>query len=324
MATILPLDLLPSLANDLARVETALFTWTSSEYPYMTQIAQHLIRAGGKRVRPGFSLAAAAAVRGSAEPASEETILGAAAVELVHLGSLCHDDVMDDATTRRGVASVNAEWGNLKAILAGDFLLAKASEIAASLGTEVAGLLAATISELCEGQMLELRDTFDLERTEEDYLRSIDGKTASLLSTACRIGGLTVNADVATLDALTVFGRSYGMAFQIMDDVLDLVANDSTMGKPTGHDIAEGVYTLPLLQALAAHEGPLAHNEPAYSADELATTLLGLVTPHYVEQALNRARSYAATAVDSLVSLPSGAGHETLARATDYLTSQLD
>ena len=123
-------------------------------------------------------------------PAAADVVSGAVSVELVHLGSLYHDDVMDDATTRRTVESVNARWGNLKAILAGDYLLARASEIAASLGTEVAGLLAATIARLCEGQVLELQHTFDVGRTEEAYLASIDGKTASLLATACRIGAI--------------------------------------------------------------------------------------------------------------------------------------
>jgi heptaprenyl diphosphate synthase len=124
-------------------------------------------------------------------PADLDVVRGGVSVELVHLGSLYHDDVIDEATTRRTVDSVNARWGNLRAILAGDFLLAKASEIAASLGVEVAGLLAATIGRLCEGEVLELQDAYDVSRTEEAYLwRSIEGKTASLLSSACRIGGI--------------------------------------------------------------------------------------------------------------------------------------
>ena len=185
-------------------------------------------------------------------PATADVISGAVSVELVHLGSLYHDDVMDDATTRRTVESVNARWGNLKAILAGDYLLARASEIAASLGTEVAGLLAATIARLCEGQVLELQHTFDVGRTEEAYLASIDGKTASLLATACRIGGIVAELPRPVIEQLTHFGHSYGMAFQIVDDILDVVATDEQLGKPSGHDLVEGVYTLPVLRVLAA------------------------------------------------------------------------
>jgi len=173
------------------------------------------------------------------------------AVELVHLGSLYHDDVMDEARTRRNVQSVNDRWGNLVAILAGDFLLARASEIAASLGTEVAGLLAATIGRLCEGQVRELAETFDVDRNEESYLSSIAGKTAALLATACRVGAITAGLDRPAIDALTDYGQRVGMAFQIVDDVLDVVATDQELGKPAGNDLVEGVYTLPVIRALA-------------------------------------------------------------------------
>src|SRR6185503_14621638 len=128
-------------------------------------------------------------------PATPEVISGGVSVELVHLGSLYHDDVMDDATTRRGVESVNHRWGNLMAILAGDYLLARASEIAASLGTEVAGLLAATIGRLCDGQVSELRALFAVDRSETAYFGSITNKTASLTSAACRIGGIVAGAE---------------------------------------------------------------------------------------------------------------------------------
>ena len=195
--------------------------------------------------------------------------MGAVSVELVHLGSLYHDDVMDDATTRRTVPSVNARWGNLKAILAGDYLLAKASEIAASLGTEVAGLLAGTIAKLCEGQVLELQAAFDTHRTEQAYLASIDGKTASLLATACRIGGIVADLPREQIDALTVFGRSFGMAFQIVDDLLDVTSTDEELGKPAGHDLVEGTYTLPVIRTL---------QDGGAAADEL-TRLLARLRP---------------------------------------------
>ena len=189
---------------------------------------------------------------GNDEPASEEAIAGGISCELVHLGSLYHDDVMDESTQRRGVETVNAKWGNLQAILAGDFLLAKASEIAASLGTEVAALLARTIGHLCAGQIEELRHTYNVNRPVDAYLSSIDGKTASLYATAARIGGLVAGHERTVVDALTNYGTAYGMVFQIVDDVLDLTATDAQLGKPAGHDMEEGVYTLPVLHTLAA------------------------------------------------------------------------
>src|SRR3546814_2876566 len=150
----------------------------------------------------------------------------------------------------RGVDSLNARWGNLKAILAGDFLLAKASEIGAGLGTEVAGLLAATIGRLCEGEVHELRRAYDATRTEESYLTAIAGKTAALFATACRVGGIVGDLPRADIDRLTEFGRLYGMAFQVVDDILDVIATDEQLGKPAGHDIAEGIYNLPVIRAL--------------------------------------------------------------------------
>lgn len=239
---------LPALGANLARLEVALRESVRAENPFLTEVAGHLIGAGGKRLRPALALASAAA---GGVATSDDILSGGVSVELVHLGSLYHDDVMDDAPSRRGVESVNSRWGNLVAILAGDFLLAKASEIAASLGTEVAGLLAATIGRLCEGQVGEIKSAFDVNRTEEAYLTSIAGKTASLMAAACRIGGITAGLERPRIEALTTFGEAFGMVFQIRDDVLDIVGTDESLGKPAGHDLVEGTYSLPVIYALA-------------------------------------------------------------------------
>jgi heptaprenyl diphosphate synthase len=196
-----------------------------------------------------LALAAGYAAGGDG-PVSDDVITGAVAVELVHLGSLYHDDVIDEASTRRGVESVNHRWSNIVAILAGDFLLARASSLAASLGVEVAGILAATIGELCQGQVLELQRLYDVSRDEAAYFGSIEGKTASLMATACRIGAIVGGLDRRAVDALTEYGRHVGMVFQIVDDVLDLTATDEELGKPSGLDLAEGIYTLPVIYAL--------------------------------------------------------------------------
>ena len=280
MAPPTPLLALPGMASQLERVETALRASVVTEDPYLTEIASHLIRAGGKRLRPALAVASGAC--GSPDlDVPDGVILGGVAVELVQVGSLYHDDVMDEALTRRGVESVNARWGNLRAILAGDFLLAKASEIAASLGTEVAGLLAATIGRLCEGQVAELQTTFSPDRTEEEYQRAIAGKTASLFAAACRIGAIVAELPRREIEALTLFGSRYGMAFQVVDDVLDVVATDEQLGKPAGNDLAEGIYTLPVLRAL---------RDPAVGA-ELRELLGRPLDPPGVEQARSLVRT---------------------------------
>jgi heptaprenyl diphosphate synthase len=250
-------------------------------------------------------------------------VQGGVSCELVHLGSLYHDDVMDEAETRRGVDTVNAKWGNLQAILAGDFLLAKASEIAASLGTEVAGLLARTIGRLCEGEITQLRHTYDANRPEASYLASIEGKTAALFATATRIGGIVAGLDRPTIETLTSYGLAYGMVFQIVDDLLDLTSNEASLGKPAGHDMVEGVYTLPVLRTLAAG-GP--------SAGELADLLgkplgaierekaLGIVRSNDgLDEARAVAAEYVASAQELCSSLPDSAATQALAAAPGAL-----
>ncbi|MFV0316499.1 MAG: polyprenyl synthetase family protein [Microthrixaceae bacterium] len=321
-----PLSVLPSMEGDLQRVESQLLSAVRSDEEFLTEIASHLITAGGKRVRPGFCIASAATTLSSDTAASAEVITGGVAVELVHLGSLYHDDVMDEAATRRSVQSVNSRWGNLRAILAGDFLLARASELAAGLGTEVAGLLAATIGRLCEGQLLELQHAFDPCRTEESYLRSIGGKTAALLESACRIGGLVAGVSDDHLEALTTFGHSYGMAFQMVDDVLDLVCDESEVGKPVGHDLEEGTYTLPVLFALAGPDGEelasMLHegiDEPTRrKAIELVAAGEGI--PHTID----RARQVAGAGRAALGELPPSPGMRGLDAAAAYLLETVE
>jgi heptaprenyl diphosphate synthase len=242
---------LPALSESLDRVEMALRRAVAVDEPFMREVAGHLVLAGGKRLRPALVVASAAA---AGRRVSDNVIEGAVSVELVHLGSLYHDDVMDGAGQRRGVPSVNSQWGNVVAILAGDFLLARASEIAASLGTEVAALLARTIGQLCQGEVSQLRHAFNPDRTEAEYFESVQGKTASLLATSARVGAIVSGADRVAVEAVTAFGQAFGVAFQIWDDIRDLVASDAALGKPAGHDLVEGTYTLPVLRALALPE----------------------------------------------------------------------
>jgi heptaprenyl diphosphate synthase len=304
-------------------VETALLESVTTEDSYLTELASHLIRAGGKRGRPAFAIGIAGTRLPTIEPVPDEVITGAVSVELVHLGSLYHDDVMDEATTRRTVESVNAKWGNLQAILAGDFLLARASELAASLGTEVAGLLARTIGRLCEGQILELEHTYSLARTETAYFKSIEGKTASLYSTACRVGAITAGLSRAEIEAASLFGLRYGMAFQIVDDILDLVATDEQLGKPAGHDLIEGVYTLPVIRTIAAG-GPGADRLRELLGhpigDEVMQEARAIVRESpAIDSSLEVARRYVAEAVAALDTIGPSEAASALTGAAEHL-----
>jgi heptaprenyl diphosphate synthase len=253
---------LPRLEEELKRVEPLLMSSVTTGDGFLDDVTTHLIAAGGKRLRPLLCLAAATA---GERDATRDELKGAVSVELVHLASLYHDDVIDEASVRRNVESVNSRFGNLVAIVAGDYLLARSAAIAADLGTEIAGLLADTLARLCEGQVSEVRSAFQVSRTREEYFSAIAGKTAALMATSCRIGAIIGGLARDEIDAMTTYGQCVGMAFQLRDDVLDIVATNGELGKPAGQDLAEGIYTLPVLTAL---------DDPDI-APEL-TTLLGI------------------------------------------------
>ena len=318
-----PFAVLPCLEHDLGRVEDELLAAAAADDDFVTELARHLISVGGKLVRPGFCLASSLVCDPAPESSSVAAVKGGASVELVHIGSLYHDDVMDGATTRRSVPSVNAQWGNLRAILAGDYLLGRASALAASLGAEVAVLLAEAISQLCKGQIIELENAYDTERSEQRYERAISGKTAALLSISCRIGATVGEVPRPITRALGEFGFAYGMAFQVVDDILDLVATESQLGKPAGNDLAEGTYTLPVIRALA---DPVAGDELRAllgqpidaAARDRAAELVRSTTG--VDEARGTARMWADKAQAALASLPDTPATSVLRLAADRLT----
>ena len=317
---------LPGMADHLRRVEDELRRVVQSDEPFLTEVARHLIDAGGKRVRPALTITASQATTTEPGPASLDAIRGGVAVELVHQGSLYHDDVIDGADTRRTVESVNSRFGNLEAILAGDYLLARASEIAADLGTEVASLLAGTIARLCEGQGREVGSAFDVDRTETAYLESIAGKTAVLLATAARIGGIVAGLARNEVEALTSFGHHYGMAFQVVDDVLDLVATDGQLGKPAGNDLCEGVYTLPVIRAFAGSSGDALRSllGATLAATPRTRVLALLRDAASLATSMATAVEFTGAASDALAELPPTPAVTTLRQTCDLLLSRVD
>jgi heptaprenyl diphosphate synthase len=234
----------------LDEVEQQLAGSVVTDTPLVSEAGGYLLSAGGKRFRPMLVLLGGH----FGDPADPRLIPLAVAVELTHLATLYHDDVIDEADSRRGIPSVNARWNNTVAILAGDFLFARASAIASELGTDVSRLLATTIGRVCEGQIREVQAAGRIEINESDYMGVIERKTASLIATSCHVGGMVSGAPPEVVDRLERFGHALGLAFQLSDDIMDLIADQSTLGKEPGVDLREGVLTLPVILALRQSE----------------------------------------------------------------------
>jgi heptaprenyl diphosphate synthase len=258
-------DLVRRVGLALTDVEKILHGVADSDVSFIDEAALHLVNAGGKRFRPLFTLIASHVADG----ALPEVVTASAAVELVHLATLYHDDVMDEATMRRGAVSVNARWDNTIAILTGDFLFAHASGLVADLGTDAARIIAETFSELVTGQMRETVGPAPGEDPVEHYLSVIAQKTGSLIATAGRYGGMFSNATPEQTEALYRYGKIIGAAFQISDDIIDIASPSEESGKIPGTDLREGVKTLPMIYALTI-------DEPA--SDRLTTLLAGPIS----------------------------------------------
>ncbi|MFD6891294.1 polyprenyl synthetase family protein [Streptomyces sp. NPDC059957] len=228
----------------LAAVEAGLLEATKSEVPFITEAAQHLVRAGGKRFRPLLVMLASR----FGDPYAPGIVPSAVVVELTHLATLYHDDVMDEADVRRGVESANARWGNSVAVLTGDFLFARASHILADLGPEAVRVQAEAFERLVTGQILETAGPRDGRDPVEHYLDVIAGKTGSLIAVSGRFGAMMSGADESVVDILTQYGERLGTAFQLADDVLDIASDSHESGKTPGTDLREGIPTLPVLR----------------------------------------------------------------------------
>lgn len=243
---VLDADLEGRLRQRLVRVEEALHGHVVSEADFVTRAARHLLEAGGKRFRPLLVLLAAEA---GPHPDADEVVTSACVVELTHLASLYHDDVMDEADLRRGAESANARWDNHVAILTGDFLFSKSSELTAELGDDAVRIQARTFTRLVEGQILETLGPVDDADPLEHHLRTVAGKTGSLIATSARYGARFGGAPAEVEEALAAYGEKVGLAFQLSDDILDIASDSEESGKTPGTDLREGVPTLPVLLA---------------------------------------------------------------------------
>jgi heptaprenyl diphosphate synthase len=315
------------LEQGLAQVEELLHREVQSEFRFLTDASLHLIDAGGKRFRPLFTLLAGQFGRDREMGWMPDVVRAAAVVELVHLATLYHDDVMDEATMRRGAVSANARWDNTVAILTGDFLFANASRLVADLGPDAVRIIACTFAELVTGQMRETLGPAEGADPVAHYLSVVSEKTGSLIATAGRYGAMFSGAPQERIDALRRFGEKIGTAFQISDDIIDIASPSAQSGKTPGTDLREGVRTLPMLYALA---------ERSPGVDRLRVLLAGPITDdslitealHLLRDSpgLDRAVAALHSCTDSaraeLAVLPPGPARNALASVTDYLSTR--
>jgi len=317
-------DLADRLRQRLEVVEKALHGHVQSDSGFVTEAASHLLDAGGKRFRPLLVLLAAET---GTRPESDDVVTAACVVELTHLASLYHDDVMDEADIRRGAPSANSRWDNHVAILVGDLLFSKSSELTADLGAEAVRIQAQTFSRLVEGQILETVKPAPGADPLDHYLRVVAGKTGSLIATSARYGARFGGASPEVEEALTAYGEIVGTAFQLSDDILDIASDSDKSGKTPGTDLREGVPTLPVLLARVSTDPADARLlellEADLTDDALHAECLGLLRRH---PAMDGARAYvvarAGEAKALLTALPEGPVREALEAFADIVATR--
>jgi octaprenyl-diphosphate synthase len=245
-APVAPPSVVGPIAHDLEEVERVFVRSLHSNRPHVSRLVAHLSHYRGKRLRPTLLLLTAQAC-GGVKPSHH--ILGAV-VEMIHTATLVHDDVLDSASVRRHVATVNSQWDNKASILLGDFLFTHAFHLAAKVDARACELIGEATNRVCEGELQQVREAGNLDLTEEEYFSIIDGKTAELTACCCRLGAIYSGASPAVVESMAKYGRALGMAFQIADDLLDLLGEERTAGKSLGTDLEQQKLTLPLIRLL--------------------------------------------------------------------------
>jgi geranylgeranyl pyrophosphate synthase len=319
-------ELEASLRATLAEVEEQLRVGVLSADPFVSEAARHLVDAGGKRFRP--LLVALCAYFGN--PAAPEVVAGAVVVELTHLATLYHDDVMDEAPVRRGAPSANSRWDNSVAILVGDYLFARAADIVAGLGTEAVHIQAQTFARLVHGQIAETVGPRAGEDAIDHYLRVVSDKTASLMETSARFGAMFGGVPPAQVAALARYGETIGAAFQLSDDLLDIASDSEQSGKTPGTDLREGIPTLPVLYALASDERDAVSARlreilaaGAVTDDAEHAEALGLLRESAaLKRARETVRSYAEEARAQLAGLPDISARRALESLSDFIADR--
>jgi heptaprenyl diphosphate synthase len=305
-------DLERQLSQGLDEVESLLSSHIQGDYPLVVETSRHLVEAGGKRFRPLITLISSHFGNGQ----SKEVIAAAVVCELTHVATLYHDDVMDEAPLRRGVESANNRWGNTVAILTGDYLFSKASDLLADLGPEAVRLQAKTFERLVIGQIQETQGPKDGGDALAHYLQVVADKTGSLIATSARFGALLSGADKSIVETLTKFGEKIGIAFQLADDVIDIASDSSQSGKTPGTDLKEGVPTLVTLQIMKSDRPEDQDLKALLSAPMDDATVARVIPQLRQHQALKDAKKYLHTLADEskalLSTLPTGPARSAL------------
>lgn len=314
-----------AITGGMRASEEQLIRELSSGEEFLVEHVRHLADAGGKRFRPMFALLSA---QFGPRPQADEVVTAATVVEMTHLATLYHDDVMDEADMRRGVPSANARWNNSVAILSGDYLFAVASRLMAKLGTETVAHFAKTFGDLVTGQMRESIGCPDGADEIEHYLQVIREKTGVLIASSGYLGALHSGADEKTVEALSTYGGLIGVVFQIVDDIIDIASDTSQSGKVPGTDLREGVFTLPVLYAL---------REEGEVGDRLREILVGPVTDDALlaealellerssgpARALEQVRELMAEAEAAIADLPEVPAKDALRHVANYTVERV-
>ena len=311
-----------SLISDLKKVEELMRSHIKGDYPLVVETSRHLVEAGGKRLRPLLTLLAAQ----FGDPTNYDIIKAAVCCELTHLATLYHDDVMDDAALRRGVVSANKKWDNAVAILTGDYLFSKVSDMLADIGPEAVKLQAKTFERLVIGQIKETQGKSEGLSQIDHYMKVVADKTGSLIATSARFGALLSGASMEVVETLTKFGEKIGVAFQVADDLLDIASTETASGKTPGTDLKEGVPTLVTLFVMA-------DNDPADKVliEKLSKPisdqdLSGVIQELRNHKALKKVQDYlsnvAKEANQLLVDLPNGPAKSALENLTFALVNR--
>lgn len=312
---------LADLGPYLEAVEQQLRDVSDDSGLQMREITRHMVDAGGKRLRPILTLLSARVFGDDLE----KTVPIAAAAELIHMATLAHDDVIDEATTRRGQETVNSRWDNHTAVLAGDVLLARALVMLVDHGSPaIVRIMADMIRRMCDGEIEQKASLNQLDQTEADYFDRIEKKTALFFAACCESGALHQGAAPHHVRALAEYGRNIGMAFQVVDDLLDVSGDEHVVGKPTGNDLAAGVITLPVLYLLqqereAGRRVRALLRDAPFTRPQIEEVLSLVRHNGAIEYSRRVARTFARHAQEHLLALPESPGRDMLAEVADEL-----
>jgi heptaprenyl diphosphate synthase len=293
------------ITSDLKKVERELDRFLKVDDPILSQTCIYLLQAGGKRMRPGFTL-----LSGKFFDYRFEKILPVAmALELIHMATLVHDDVVDASLTRRGRPTLAAGWGNTVSVATGDYLFAKALELIVKIDDiQVSEIIAKVAIEMCQGEIQQIKCSYDIEQNYKQYLYRIQRKTALLIGLCCKLGAMVSNANTRQVWIMNNYGHCLGIAFQIVDDILDITADPKVLGKPVGGDIRQGIITLPMILALntSPHQGRLKQllSKEDKSEEEVEEVVQMIKQSGAIEESRRIVDRYIDKAIRNLYELP--------------------